>query len=860
MSAISSLTFITGFKARALAVLFLAGTTSHAAEDLVDNWDDAPRVVTILVDGKPKFDRVETRSKQDYINKQIVLDFTEAKVGAFSLAAAKESVAKADGFAISLNGCWGNPWSMEGETVVSGWIRNVEVPSVTIALLNGLSEQIASATATIASADASGWRLFVARFRLPPVSVATLAVGLGEHGMGEVHLDGLQIHDAHGTKGITDRTVTEWSREAKSTLSARIRAAVEVGAGTDFSGRDRQLLDLLWMGRDIAKNNAELRELLRAVLNEHNVNHLPTKMRLIYAYYQLGSRSSFKPARLEPETEALILEILWEFTRITNDIAIARQSTWWITASENHDLNEKASALLTSRIFMNEPMYRERVYPDEGHGPGYGYWKASLADVSDGTEPTPGGNFKDGKQYRAAEHYAAWVKFFHEYYAERVRHGFFVENASPIYMKYTLSFLHAIHAYCGNEALKRETGAFLDLAWTDWAEGQIAGVKGGPKTRSTHSVSGYDSMTIFARFFLGGPGFTGQLYAHQLFDDYEWPDVIWDIALDTPGRGVYSLRDRGVGEAVSVRPRPAGFERTMFINPDSRLIKSSWVTPDYILGAQMDHPDATHTQLSIAARWQGLICAGDPKAHLVTVSSAKANGDADMDIVFQSVHARSTLITQQARRWFEIPPAWFGAPPLEQKPAAVFVGKAWDAIAEKGGWVFVKKGNAYGAVRVLAGARDGEKRLTEFDMDDDLSVEGNSRLVQIAEHPWKWSPDHSVMMLDDVFSPIVVEAGRKADYGDFPSFQTAVLSATVELLKTVVPGYYMVRYKGPAKDAEEIVFNAATTDIPLIAGQPVNYQLDSVFNGPFIHTAPDGTVAIKKGLRQLVLHFPAISK
>jgi hypothetical protein len=49
-----------------------------------------------------------------------------------------------------------------------------------------------------------------------------------------------------------------------------------------------------------------------------------------------------------------------ERTYIKNDIFWARQSTWWLDGSENHDLNSKACNLVSSRIFMNEPDYRTK--------------------------------------------------------------------------------------------------------------------------------------------------------------------------------------------------------------------------------------------------------------------------------------------------------------------------------------------------------------------------------------------------------------------------------------------------------------------------------------------------------------------
>ncbi|MGI5899999.1 MAG: hypothetical protein ACOX8S_08790 [Christensenellales bacterium] len=39
-----------------------------------------------------------------------------------------------------------------------------------------------------------------------------------------------------------------------------------------------------------------------------------------------------------------------------------------MTGSENHDLNFKAGALISPKIFMELPEYKDRIYPDSGRG------------------------------------------------------------------------------------------------------------------------------------------------------------------------------------------------------------------------------------------------------------------------------------------------------------------------------------------------------------------------------------------------------------------------------------------------------------------------------------------------------------
>src|SRR5690606_37879008 len=92
--------------------------------------------------------------------------------------------------------------------------------------------------------------------------------------------------------------------------------------------------------------------------------------------------------------------------------------------------------------------------------------------------------------------------------------------------------------------------------------------------------------------------------------DYELKPIVWELALDREGMGEFAYVSRTPVEEEGVWPRPLGAERTMLCDTESRLKRYSWVTPDYILGCQMDHPGAVHSHLSVQARWQGITFKG----------------------------------------------------------------------------------------------------------------------------------------------------------------------------------------------------------------------------------------------------------
>ncbi|MGL1891278.1 MAG: hypothetical protein OCD02_06590 [Spirochaetaceae bacterium] len=298
-------------------------------------------------------------------------------------------------------------------------------------------------------------------------------------------------------------------------------------------------------------------------------------------------------------------------------------------------------------------------------------------------------NWSDGKQYKPADHYEAWVAYFKEYFAERARKGFFLENGSPGYMKFTIAYILLLYNFCPDGQLKLQVKMFLDLFWTDWALQQLGGLRGGPKTRHHNSAGSYDSMSDWARFYLGGPGLTTFNYSQQMIGDYQFSPLIWELVLDRKGLGSFAYTARGIGEEEETLPRPFGVERTMTGDRESRMTKYSWITPDYVLGTQMDHPLAVHNHLSAHGRWQGLITS-DLNSRILTVSLEQFRGKTDpgngysIELMYHSAQNKQVLITQQKRRWTQINPDWFPTyDQLYDVGFGVFIGTGWQTRKEQ---------------------------------------------------------------------------------------------------------------------------------------------------------------------------------
>jgi hypothetical protein len=113
-----------------------------------------------------------------------------------------------------------------------------------------------------------------------------------------------------------------------------------------------------------------------------------------------------------------------------------------------------------------------------------------------------------------------------------------------------------------------------------------------------------------------------------------------------------------------------------------------------------------------------------------------------------------------------------------------------------------------------------------------------------------------MIVLEDRFSPVIIEAGRRADYPTLEAFMADVLDNPIALHKTVVPGLNELVYTGTDTAAPEIVFNAANGEIPTVSGEHVNYSHPKTFDSPYLQSPyKSGKTAITFGGERLELDF-----
>ncbi|NND04906.1 MAG: hypothetical protein HKN87_00880 [Saprospiraceae bacterium] len=653
------------------------------------------------------------------------------------------------------------------------------------------------------------------------------------------------------------KDMNKYIQKAADTKKERIQFAFENATGEGLREAFCPHFADLYLGKNLDETNEKLFELFTTddtkLQEKYRLNDpwcLAFKQIAYHMYYAFGAKSKRFPGRLYPETEKALLELLWKKVKYKNDIHLARESTWWMVGSENHDIVAKVSNLLSSQIFMNEKDFKDRVYPDLGTGAGEEYWFHHMYGKDRLRGPHGRANNKDGKEYTAADHYNEWVKYFDEFFTERAKKGFFLEMASFGYMAVTVSYLTDIYDLCDDKKLKQKAEDFLDVVWTDWAQEQLLGVRGGAKTREKIGTRWADSMYRFARFYSGGDGSSSTHFFAQLLSDYEWKPIIWHIALDREGRGEFAAISRQPGEEEGTMPRPMGTERSMICDTEARFVRYSWITPDYIMGCQMDHPLAIHSHLSIQNRWQGVTFKGENGPRIFP-STLKTN-DSGEHTLFANGYTRcvqneNVMIVQQSRGFTIVNPDWYPNKSRANLDYGVYIGNKHDRIVEKEGWVFVEHGDAFLGVKPVM----GEYAEGWTILKDEASPGNESEVISDS---YEWDKDRNLIHLKDKYAGVIFESSRRTHYNSLEDFIAAILKNPVTLEKTVVPGFHVLKYE--SLKGTEFYFNLANNEIPMVNGEYINYTPDMVFDSPYLKSKyKSGIVKIRKDGQEQVLDF-----
>ena len=521
-------------------------------------------------------------------------------------------------------------------------------------------------------------------------------------------------------------------------------------------------------------------------------------MRLIDMY---GPKGTAHAGRLTAETEALCLKPVWEYVKANSSFRkaeIAKSGTWILSSSENHHIMDFTVHWHFAKYAKDLPEYRD-------------------------LEVKAGGTL--------AEHYRAWIDYFVAYAQERARKSIGIEMMSDHYNSVWLKGLYNYRDF-GEPRVSKAADMLLDLYWAYWAQEQIGGISGGGKSRiSFHEAimpnPEYGTQALAWMYFGIGeqPALHGQ-DINAALSDYCPPAVVADIALDVRGRGCYEVRQQPQGLSRQGLADPKATAKTapsMAGKGSGGILRYSYCDPAFIIGSPMTEARPMRDWLAISSqgRWQGVIFAHPSGARIVP-TVRPGNNIRGLNNQW-SAQSKGSLIVQKLKD------------SNGGKEMIVWMSEAGlsDPVEEDGIVFLEAEAGAYAAIRTARGGYTFNKEIYTIKKPEGYVYNTNPG---------------TTMVLEDQYSPVILEVIAKKDFERFDDFKAKVKSCELRMNGDVV--HYQTVY------GDTMTFDSAYQAIPTINGTPIDYAPEKVFDSPFlISEYNSGIVTIQKGDRKKVLDF-----
>lgn len=551
---------------------------------------------------------------------------------------------------------------------------------------------------------------------------------------------------------------------------------------TDHIGNLSYATAALWLNQNVGDANTKLAAVQMSHLTGKNCNANIDESRqnlwlayLLRPYFLYNTQSSYFPGRMTSAAENNLVAQMWAYARPYSKISQA-PNTWNLYDSENHDAQQESFNLLAAQAFKNRPDYANRTY-------------------ADGSTVT--------------QQYNAWADHWSNFFDERAKKGLFTEVGAPGYFGYTSQAIFNIYNFAEDPILRKKAEMVLDLLFADYAQQQLQNVWGGAKSRSSPNQN-YDAkdhaMTYYANLLYGPLPAYGNHIMSLATSGYNPPPVVNTLFADRVGKGSFEYKTRRPG----VGPLGWGANKNHNVDPIKSIVNYSFVTPDYVMGTAMLNPANSHVGHSAQNRWQGIIF-NTTSADRVYPQAAPSSVDKVVDAFF-SVQYKNVLITRKNG--------------ITQYPTLVYFPISLDVLDEQGGWIFVKEGSAYLAVRPaigtyswLTGAKNTDPNI-------------NNRFIR----------------LSNVSSPIIFEAARASDYTSFDAFKADI---TGNPRSNYTNG--ILNYTG-SNGIPLTFYNDSRT--PKINGVPINYSPTNTFNSRYMQSAwNSGLITVKFGGRTATYDF-----
>lgn len=389
------------------------------------------------------------------------------------------------------------------------------------------------------------------------------------------------------------------------------------------------------------------------------------------------------------------------------------------------------------------------------------------------------------------ERYDAYNQFYQRGIKQWALHGLWVELGSSNYEYKTYRGLLNLVEFATDPIVSVRAKMYMDLSMVEIEQISLSGLRGGSKSRAKDG--GLDGRFNKYLAMLYGEHHGYMLEPPGFANAYRPPTPAVLLRRLGPSQSVYEIANRHPGEKTVA---PEGIPQYRHMHKVlSKSVNYAYRTPEYIIGCAMNDirlwnqdngkPDFAYGPLG---RWSGVIFRDASAVFLEAYTGEKWN-----------VQSGDVMIAQR-----------YPHSHYKGDARVEFVGSL--ELVERDGWVFVDNDDAFAAVRIARGG-------------------------------CYWNePARHVLYLEDQYSPILIQTGRKTVYESFEKFQEAILAAPITLTED------MLDYTGPnSKRIEFWMCQDSDKEpypqiLPKIDGEELNLNLMHNYRSPYLNGAVGSNV------------------
>lgn len=273
------------------------------------------------------------------------------------------------------------------------------------------------------------------------------------------------------------------------------------------------------------------------------------------------ANSPHYPGRLQPETEMAMKEALWNLVKASSKVKDADLKNLLVLhGTENHDLTLRPNYYLVAALLKDDPAFKDRKYND---------------------------------RRTAAQHYAAYNRFFQEWPRQRIKSGLWIEIGSDTYQKYSWPALFNLHDLSPDPLVRQRFGMLLDVAFIEEAQISINGRRGGGRSRAGYGKNNFEDY----KNLLYAPEETltdskGASHSKVIETSrYQLPPAAILLRKRAfPAVEAFLIRNRVLGEHAEAPEN----DKERHFDADSALINYAYRSPHYLLGSTWQNPALHH--------------------------------------------------------------------------------------------------------------------------------------------------------------------------------------------------------------------------------------------------------------------------